>query len=284
MANRWLNDGRPGADGRLCLIVDPEDGTRPSRFWGKTQDEVLAKVAKSFEHGQRYITAMKAAAPPPSDSSKPPTNGTTNPQESRPHRLTADEQLAATADLSHPSKAPAAVVRLLEHETGLDFDAMRQKETIERIAKVQMAWEDKHPEFPRHPTNYTLLTNTAALRVGYENITELVMDAVYNELLAAGTLVPAADTDEEPPPPNPPVPPDEHPATSTTVRPRRAGSYSSRDLRATAPPPASKTPAYTRAQVAAMSSAELQRKMETEPGFADLVAEYSTGTTTRANA
>lgn len=272
MARTWLNDGIPLSDGRLCLVIDPEDGTQPMRVWGRTKEEILDKAAKTVEHGARTITQLRSQITPRSES-QPRSNGNTPPPatpEKRP-TLTAAEQMSLTADLSNPAKAPAALRKLLEHETGLDLTKMRKQETLERIATIQAHWSHSNPEFPKHPTNYKLLNDAATIRVGYENITADVMDQVYSELSAAGLLVAAADEDDEPPTPT--VHPEENPVLRT-VRPRGAASYR-RTHASPAPTTASLQPKYTKAQIDNMSSAEIRRRMETESGFAEAVAALS---------
>jgi hypothetical protein len=263
MARHWLNDGKPLADGRLCLVIDPEDGTQPIRIWGRSKEEILDKATKTVEHGARTITTLRTQIGNP--PSKPPTNtsgaSATAAPAPRSTQLSVTEQMQLTADLSNPAKAPAAVTRLVEHHTGLNLDEMSKNETVQRIAAIQANWSYSHPDFPKHPINYKLMNDAAALRVGYENITAEVLDTVYNELLSAGMLV-----DEEEPPPTPTVPPEENPA-SRTVRPRGAASHR-RTITSPAPIAASTEPKYTREQLTAMPSAEFRRKLESDPAFA----------------
>jgi hypothetical protein len=259
MARTWMNDGKPTDDGRLCLIIDPENGTQPIRVWGRSKEEILEKAAKTVEHGARTISELRAQITPPSISKTPASA----PPPVSKRTLSVEEQMRLTADLSNPAKAPAAVRKLLEFETGLDLKEMQHAKTMERIANIQANWSYSHPEFPKHPVNYKLINDAATLRVGYENITAEVMDQVYHELSASGLLVAA----EESQPPTPTVPPDETPATRT-VRPRGATSMR-RTFASPAPAAASRQPKYTKAQIDAMSSAELRRRMETEPGFAE---------------
>jgi hypothetical protein len=271
MARTWMNEGKPLADGRFCLVIDPEDGTQPLRVWGHTKDEVLDKTAKTVEHGARTITTLRAqitpASSPPASAER--TAHETAAPERTPTRLTAGEQIQLTADLSNPSKAPAAATRLIEHHTGIDFKKIQQQETVERIARIQANWSHSHPEFPRHPINYKLLNDAATIRAGgYENITGEIMDQVFTELLAAGLLVDAADEEEPPPPPT--VPPEENPV-SRTVRPRGAASYR-RTITSPAPPAASLTPKYTREQIEKMPSDEYRRKLESDPEFVTSIA------------
>jgi len=262
MARTWLNDGKPDTSGRLCLEIDPEDGTQPLRIWGRSKEEILDKASRTVEHGQREITRLRST--PPAPSGKPNGHGTpqTPPPEQKP-QLTPDERMQLTADLNNPAKAANAITRLVEDETGIDFTGIKNQETVKRVAAIQAAWSLNRPDFPNNPINYKLLNDTAALRVGYENITAAVMDQVFQELSSAGMLLPAIDDDA---PIAQSVQPAETPATRT-VRPRGAASYSRARLASPAPAAASPTPKYTREQIEGMSSAEYRRKLETDPEF-----------------
>jgi hypothetical protein len=265
MARTWLNDGKPLEDGRLCLLIDPEDGTQAIRVWGRSREEILEKAAKTVEHGARTISQLRSQLNHKTTTA--PTTPTMTAATRPPTTLSAAERMQATADLDDPAKAPAAVTRLIQHQTGVDFDSIRQKETIERISTIQANWSYSHPDFPKHPINYKLLNDAAALRVGYENITAAVMDQVYTELSSQGLLVEAEEEEL-----SPTVPPEETPDTRT-VRPRGAASYRRTTL--SAPAPASQTPKYTRAQIDAMTSAEYRRKLETDPDFVASIAALS---------
>jgi hypothetical protein len=273
MARIWLNDGKPDESGRLCLEIDPEDGTHPLRVWGRSREEILDKAAKTVEHGQRTISELRqniattrhGGSPEPNNG-----NGTTRPAAgaAQPKPLSAGEQMALTADLSNPAKAPAAITRLVEGHTGLDLTKMKADETVRRIAAIQTEWSLMRPDFPKHATNYKLVNDAAVIRAGgYENITPEILDTVFNELSDAGLLVSAAEDEDA-------TSPDAHPAeTPVTVRrPRGAASYRRASHVSPAPAPASQTPKYTRAQIDSMSSAEYRRKLESEPGFAQAVA------------
>jgi hypothetical protein len=132
-----------------------------------------------------------------------------------------------------------------------------------------MDWQLTHPEFPDSPINKKLMMDTAALRVGFANITPLVLEDVYQSLLNNNLLVPApAETvTDNPPTPNPR--PSESP-DNVSMRPREATSYRRGDLKAPAPV-AQPNGKYTRAQIDAMSADELGEKIKREPGFAAFI-------------
>lgn len=279
MARYWANNGQPGTDGRLCFIVDPEDGTQPIRTYGRTQEEVLDKMAKGFETGQQLISRQRAAA---ASATSPAPRSVTPAPPARSLKLTPDEQMTATADLGNPAKAPAAIVKLVEHATGINLTAAAAREQENRIAGIAQQWERSHPEFPASLTNRKLLLNTAVLNAGgIQNVNSDTIENTYQTLLAQDAFAPVYEevVEEVPSPtstPNPQaVPPEGTPNARTTVRPRGATTVRSSQLRATAPLPTSRTPKYTRAQIDSMSADELAEKYRSEDGFAELVASYA---------
>jgi hypothetical protein len=266
MSRHW-EDNR--SDGRLCLVIDPEDGTHPQRVYGQDKDEILEKMARTAEHATRHIAALKSQpAPPPT---RPAAQAAPTPRKP----LTADQTMQYTSDMQNPAKAPAAVRALVNEATGgaLDeFEEFRKKQSrqaaIDAAAHTAMQWSQKHPEFPNHPANQKMLMDSAALRVGLERITEDVLQSVFLDLMESGMII---DSEEQQPPARQP---------GETPAPRQAGtreatSYRRTSLRAATPQPAAPQARYTRAQIDAMSSDDLLTKMRTEPGFTELVDQYS---------
>jgi hypothetical protein len=254
-------------DGRLRLTIDPEDGTHPQYVYGKDKDEILEKVATTVEHGSRHIAALKAQS---ARSADPPSK----PAPPAPRKpMTADEQMQRTADLQNPGKAPQAVRALLDEATNggmSEFEEWRRKNqaktSLEQFAQTAMAWRLKHPEFPYHPANMKMLTDSATIRAGgLQNVTEEILQTSFLALLEGNYLV---DVSEE----SPAGPPDEIPV----ARPARAAtSYRRTNLRAGTPAATAPQPKYTREQINKMSGDELARKMTSEPGFAQLVESYA---------
>lgn len=255
----------------MCLVIDPEDGSHPQRVYGKDMDEIIDKVARTVEHSARHIAALKATDPK-ARAEQPAT-----PPAAPRKAMTADEQMRLTADLSNPAKAPAAARALVDEATGgalAEFEqdriVRRRKEAVDRVAHMAARWAQEHPDFPLHPVNQKMLIDTAALRVGFEQITEQTLTQVFLELQDGGTLVPPAEENDEPASGQPGESPAPRPA-----RGREATSYRRHGLRAAPPAPAAPQPLYTRAQVDAMNSDVLAHKMRTEPGFGELLATYS---------
>jgi hypothetical protein len=254
----WDHEGKPGADGRLCLVMDPEDGTNPIRTYGRTMDEVLDKVARTAEAAQKMINRQRAAAP--SAPAAPPAERAAT--RTLPP-VSADEQMQATADLQNPAKAPAAMKTLLR-ANGVDVEQMAEDQNIRRTVKILEAWTAAHPDFPADERNQRQLMNTAVLRFG-KFINAMALDAAYQELIERGMLFESHP--ENTLPNNPPMPPDGNPVTRIE-RPRGASSFRSSTLRATAPG-ARQQPKYTRAEIDQMNSKQLREKIDHEPGFAD---------------
>lgn len=260
MSQRWENTEVSGKGTKFCLVIDPEDGTHPIRTYGWTKDEVLEKVARTAEAGQQLINRQRA------ETHRTLSNGTARPAPpaappSPPVRpLTADEQLQATTDLQNPAKAPGAVKTLLRG-AGVDLDQMAHQEDIRRVGKIAQEWERTHGDaLWSDERNQRLLLDKAALMVGFKNITAATLDAASAELLARNMVWPVDDT-----PPNSADAPDgslEH-----RERTRTATSYRSNSLRAPVAPATTDKPRYTRAQIDAMTSAQLRDKIEHEPGF-----------------
>jgi len=260
--------GNKLTDGRVCLVIEPDDPTLPSiRTYGRDKDEVLDKVAKTAETAQATITRLRSSVPATPASPSP----TTAPPLTTRRRLTEAEQAQATADLSNPAKSPAALKALLG-EAGFDIDQANLNQNARRVAAVAQEWEKSHPDFPRSERNDRLLLNTAALKVGFQNITAAALDAAYQELLSLDMLF---EADEAVPATT--VPPNGN-SDSRTVRPRSATSYRTNALRSAAPVARPDKPKYTRAEIDAMNSRVYRDKYEHEPGFKEIVNQLSAAT------
>jgi len=259
MARFWDNKEVPGRGTKFCLVIDPEDGTHPIRTYGWSESEVLDKVAKTAETAQQTISRLRSAPAP--TSIRPPNSPAPAPAPTRP-KVTADEQMQATQDLTNPAKAPQAIKTLLL-AAGVDVNRMITEEETRRVSAVAQEWERQHPDFPNDPRNQRLLIRTAALKYGFANITADALTATYQQLLNENMLFPVSDD-----PYNPPIPPNapEGNPASRVERPRGATSYRSTALRGSAPVATTK-PKYTRAEIDSWNSAKLREKIDHEPGF-----------------
>ena len=257
----WENIEVPGRGTKFCLVMDPEDGTHPIRTYGWTKDEVLEKVAKTAEAAQQLINRQRSQT-----AQVPvPTQATVTAPAAAPKRLTADERMQATLDLSNPAKSPESI-RALLRDSGVYVDKMKLEADAKRAAGVAQEWERNHPDFPSDERNQRLLMNTALLRAGGDlaRITAETLDTAYRELVSFGMLF-EPENNSSTQTVTPQNAPDGNSATRI-VRPRGATSYRSTTLRATAPG-AKREPKYTRAEIDAMPSAVFREKMEREAGF-----------------
>lgn len=258
----WENDGNPIPERRnqYCYVIDPEDGTNPMRTYGATKEEVMDKVAKTAETGQALISRQRQEL---AQRSPTPTRTPAAPRATMP---SADDVMLATADLTdNPGKAPAAVKTLLK-AAGFDVDAMQHDSDVRRVSAIAETWERNNPDFPDDERYSRLLMDRATLMVGFKNITAEVLDSAYADLRTMGIRF-EGDESENNNERQPPTPPDGSQATRV-VR-QRGTSYDRLQLSGTPPAPRTQKPKYTRADIDAMNSKQLQDKIKNEPGFVE---------------
>lgn len=244
-------NGKPLTDGRKCFVVDSEDPNLPViRTYGRTEEEVLEKVARTVGTGQAEINRLRSA--------RPATSERTAPAHSAPATLTADEQARATADLSNPAKAPEAIKTLLRG-VGFDVDKERFRQDTTRMGNVAQEWERAHPDkLWSDERNMRLLMDTAVLHFRYrQTMSPEAIDSAYQYLLERNMLY-------EVPEATPAVPPDGS-QDSRTVR--NATSYRSTSLRATPPAVVRENPKAFLIECDKLNSKQLREKIEHEPGF-----------------
>lgn len=253
--------GRPLAAGQLAYVIDKEDGSRPIYVYGATAEEILEKVATTAGTAQLTLDQLRANPAPQNG------NGRSTPPAPAPVRrppMTADQQMQTVEALKHPGKAPAAIVDLIQSETGLD---MRQLAAAQ-FRRAALAWQKQNPDFVHHPANVRLLTEYAIRAAGgLGKATEEHLDQAYAQLLAEGILVGNDEWQQpEPPNPNPSQAQDGTPnlGNGRQPAPRTATTYRRSSLSAP-PSPSSVAPrlAYTRDQIERMSVAEMDRVMHT---------------------
>ena len=192
-------DGTPITDGRLCRVVDPEDGSTPIRVYGRTEAEIFSKIERTMMTAQSTLSQARGngngnghggaqgnngrgAAPPP-------------PSQPNPAILSPDETMRLTADLQNPAKSADAAYRLAESERAKRTDAQ------ESYLAICRQWSTQHPEFYGHQLNRNLLITSALLSVGNDiaRITLEVLDNTYRYLEGRGDLLTESDvTPREP--------------------------------------------------------------------------------------
>jgi hypothetical protein len=188
---RW--NGQPLQPGTVCLVTDLEDGTNPIYTYGKDQQEILDKLARQNANAQ---LALARRAAQPTSSPTPAGAGPTPTSPAAPRRgPTPDQVMQATADLSNPAKAGAAVATLMQHATGVD----PIEQAKQAYADLAVKWEDATPAFFPHPGNRQLLGEKAIRMAGNKPgmVTWQILQAAFEQLEAGGLLF------ERPEEPNP---------------------------------------------------------------------------------
>jgi hypothetical protein len=171
--------GQPIEAGTFCKVLDPEDGTNPIYYYGKSEDEVNDKIALNNIYAQRALARMEAApktAPTPISPRK---------------RMTADETMQAVADLENPAKAGEAVTKLVQDTTGIDFKAQAVDAWRERARE----WVEENPEFYNCKPNRSLLAFKVGAMVNGDValITKDMMTQCFRAMQSSGELVEAPE-------------------------------------------------------------------------------------------
>ena len=193
-------DGTPITDGRLCRVVDPEDGSTPIRVYGRTEAEIFSKIERTMMTAQATLARGREQGPGNREQNGAQPNngrGAAPPPSSQPNPaiLTPDETMRLTADLQNPAKSADAAYRLAESERAKRTDAQ------ESYLGICRQWRAQHPEFYGHQFNRNLLITSALLSVGNDltRITLEVLDNTYRYLEGRGDLLTESDvTPKEP--------------------------------------------------------------------------------------
>jgi hypothetical protein len=243
-------DGTKITDGRVCRVLDPEDGSAPIRVYGKDQEAVLSKIERTSMLGQSLISELKKGA------GKTAAGPQLVPARS-PDILTADETLQLTEALQDPKRAAEASERLARSHRALEHE---KAQAFERTAT---AWAATHPELKDSLYNKKLITDNARMRVGgrLEAIRTETLEMVYQELTAGGYLLTQEEAALENSTSTPAVPPAETPAP---VPSRQEGAFatSHRATRLNATQQATWQPKYTRAQLEKLTTKETDRLLK----------------------
>lgn len=264
-------NGQPIAPYKFCYVTDLEDGTHPIYTYGNTQEEVFDKIARQNGNAQLAMAARKTAAAATSSTAVPPT-----PPAPRT-KLTGDQVMRATQDLTDPAKAPGAVASLVQDATGVDLQQMAQQ----NFARMAMDWQQANPEFYAHPGNKQLLANAAMKYAGsLAAVTPEILTYCYQQLNASGMLFerPASFEDN----PNFPQPqaepaPGESQGSRATDRPRgtkfstgtRSSSFGGRN------PSSTRTLKYTAADIRNMPESKARALIESnDKDYADACEYY----------
>lgn len=244
-------DGTPITDGRLCRVVDPEDGSEPIRVYGANQEEVYSKIERTMTTAQATISHLRTA---PQNGGQ---NGNRQPAPAtNPALLSADQLMVTTAELQMPNKSAAASLKLQQHELA------RLAGIKKSFFDVCDSWTAAHPEFFRHKTNDTLLVNKALLTTGNNMaaVTPEILDACYRSLSTGGFLLTESDVAPQlPPTENNPQPSASHTdgsRESVTERQPGGDATSHRSNRLSTPRQPSRLPKFTKAELDKLTTQE----------------------------
>lgn len=252
--NTYWTDKRPNGQpieaGTVCLVSDLQDGTHPQYTYGKTQEEVLHKIALNNMHAQVALQRRTQPANPQNPATPRPV--------AAPTRMTPDERMQAMAERDNPATAGAAMARLIKDDTGFD----PEQQAMESWKRLAGEWADETPAFYNHLGNRTLLARTAGIRVGGRVglITKQMLDECFAALQASGEIFDGPET-----PNNLEAFPDESPVRRVE---RQRGARFATGIpgnRLNAPQIVQpKTLKYTKEQIDRMSLAQSKRLIESD--------------------
>lgn len=265
-------NGQPLVPGTFCVKYDVE-GQNTQAVYGKSMEEVTLKLATTLGHAQNVIARRQSVNPPP-----PPVPV---------KRMTPDDFVRATGDLTDPARAGEAIISLAREVTGVDLAQLGQ----EQFRTMAGQWENHTPEFYPHPGNKSILMGEVYRQNNLTpaetaKITPSMMTAAYSTVRERGMLFDRPDQPAAPvipisdPPPNPSTTrsfPDESQV-------RRTESRRGEGLFATSVPSARlrgsqtvlpKTLKYTEQQIRMMSPTKQRELIESnDPDYAAACNEY----------
>jgi hypothetical protein len=285
MKTYYANDGKPDGNGRLCLIIDMEDGRPvPQRVYGATIEEINTKLAGMYGNAAARLTEVKREAEQAGVPTRRQNDSNLPPASPKTTTLTAGDRIQKTHELSSPEKSGAAVRALIEDELGGSLEDVkdivqrdRQRRLADQTAELFRTWADDNPDFPQHPINRTMVANRAALKAGsIHAVTHAILDETYEELQEQGLLIPA----EVPAASTAPVE-DHTPQAVGTARTRTATSVRRQELTAR---PGVQATRWTDQQIAAAINgpdAEY-RRLVSDPTFRAAVDAYTAKNRKRA--
>lgn len=240
-------NGQPVEPGTSCYIIDLEDGSHPIATYGKTQEEVLEKLATQNANAQLAMAARRPAPPAPAAATPP----------APARQLSPDQVMVATQNLTNPAKAGEAVATLFEHSTGLN----PQRMILENFSTTAERWEAEHPEFFAHNGNRRLMAAEAAALAGsLAKVSEGHLTQAFANLRAKGDLFEAPAAPDPNPPPSTTFP-DESQVQRPAERPRPRFATSARST-AFRPQAPARTLKYTEEEIRTMPLSKSRRLLE----------------------
>lgn len=234
-------NGQPIEPGTFCWKIDLEDGSHPVFTYGKTQDEVLQKLASQNAHAQMALARRTA---PPAQSA-PVTEVPARRQ------ISPDQVMQATADLQNPAKSGDAIATLIESATGVDI----RKQAIKDFGATARAWQAETPDFFPHPGNVELMANRAIVLAGGNPalVTKAHFTKAFDALSTSGLLFEAPQDNHNPPSNSFP----DESQVQRTERPRGTRfATGSRSTSFQRQPAMTRTPKYSEAEIRRMPIAQ----------------------------
>lgn len=236
---------------RWFVEIDPGDGTPTQKFYGDTQEAVVAELVKAQSHATKKIRSQAALL------KVQPVKNQERSIDFNPRELTADERVNLAHQLANPGQNAEALRSVIEAEFGAPIETIRAtlKQVVHRDEKEKISAEakiflDRYPDFQKSSQNEKLILDYLTSRnMDYtaDNLSLAYEDLTASDLLQLKTTSSA------------PLAP-----ASASVRPRSTSTGIS-SQGATRPQP--KPVGLTANEVYAMSSAEYKRRISSDPVF-----------------
>jgi hypothetical protein len=280
----WINDKEPDENGDIELRIDNAQGQRVSGFKGKTEAEVLVKLADSQVNANLRIAGLM----------KPDKSGRqTVTQEAK--TLTSEDRLRLSEQITDPERVVEAVEEIVTARMGITPERvggtlanMSREQQDQYFAQEAGAFRTNTPDF--YPTVANRDALFAYLQQQGWDLTRNNLALAYSMLNEQGSLTPWPSDEEreterhfiasQQQPPNgtdnggtngaataEPAPPPSTRARTVSISSGLRGT----DATALPPKPPKLTPRYTRADIEKMGRAEFNEKLQNERGFRELV-------------
>lgn len=279
----WMNDKEPDENGDIELRIVNNENERVSGFKGKTVDEILEKIADSQVFANLRIAELQ----------KPDKSGR-EPLRQEPKKLTPEDRLRLSADITDPERVVEAVEEIVTAQMGITPERvgnklaqMSQQEIDRYYAEESGAFRYSTPDFYPVPQNRDALFGYMKEQ-GWD-LTRNNLGLAYRILNEQGSLVQWPSDEEREKERNfiasqmnPPRASNGNGGTNGAAAqpappPTRARNVSistglrNSDASETRPRPPKLAPKYTRADIERMGRAEYNDKLQNEPGFREAV-------------
>jgi hypothetical protein len=237
---------------RWYAEVDPGDGTPTQKFYGGTQDEVIAELIKAQSHATKKIRSQAALI----KTTKPVATQERS-IEFKSREMTADERVALAHKLANPGENTEALRNVIEAEFGAPIEQIREtlqsvakRDEKEKFVKESNAFLARYPDFLKSNQNETLILEY--LTSHNMSYTADNLGLAYEDLAASNLLQLK------------PASPAQTVSANTQVRPRSASTGVPASGASRIP---AKPAGLTAQEVYAMSSSDYKRRISSDPAF-----------------